>query len=177
MVAGDDSALAAVYDRYAGLVFGLARRVTGDEEAAREVTQDVFTMLWQQPDKVDLSRGTLKSYLGVVGHRRAVDVVRRVSRRARVEGGLAAPSPVVGADAPVIEEDTRAWQSHQLSSLIRCLPEEERSALVLAYYEGHTYREVADMLGIPEGTAKSRLRRALSRLRDVLKSDELAWTT
>ena len=74
MVAGDDSALGRVYDRYGGFVYALARRVTGDEGAAGDITQDVFTFLWQHPDRVDFSRGSLRSYLGVVTHRRAVNV-------------------------------------------------------------------------------------------------------
>ena len=177
MVAGDDRALAAAYDTYSGLVFGLARRVTGDEETAREVTQDVFTHLWEHPDRVDLQRGSLKSYVGVLAHRRSVDAVRRAARRSRAE--VRSPDRVAaeaGADATVVDEAARIWQADRLGSLVGCLPQEERAALTLAYFEGHSYREVADLLGIPEGTAKSRLRRALTHLRAVLQAERPAWT-
>ncbi len=175
MVAGDDGALARVYDRYAGLVFGLARRVTADDEAAREVTQDVFTHLWSHPDRVDLGRGTLKAYLGVMAHRRAVDAVRAARRRPQADGSE--PAGVTqGPDAIVVEQQMHVWQSDRLTALVGCLPEEERAAVTLAYYDGHTYREVAELLGIPEGTAKSRLRRALGHLRTVLQGEEAAWT-
>ena len=85
MVAGDSSALSIAYEAYGGLVFGLARRVIGDEECASEVTQEVFVHLWQHPDRVDLARGTLKAYLGVIAHRRAVDAVRRTVTRERLQ--------------------------------------------------------------------------------------------
>jgi RNA polymerase sigma-70 factor (ECF subfamily) len=88
--AGDDRALAAVYDAHADLVFGLARRVTRDEQLARDVTQEVFAHLWQAPSRVDLTRGSLRSYLAVLAHRRAVDEVRRSERRTRLEAAVPA---------------------------------------------------------------------------------------
>src|SRR5207249_2789415 len=81
--AGDDDALGAIYDVHADLVYGVARRVTRDEQLARDITQEVFTYLWELPGRVDLLRGSLRSYLAVVAHRRAVDEVRRCERRTR----------------------------------------------------------------------------------------------
>src|SRR3954462_14952474 len=98
--AGDDLALAAIYDRHAGLVYGLARRVTRDEQLARDITQDVFSYLWELPDRVDLSRGSVRAYLAVVTHRRAVDEVRRNERRARIE---AAAPYVELTDGPEVD--------------------------------------------------------------------------
>jgi DNA-directed RNA polymerase specialized sigma24 family protein len=92
--AGDDVALGAVYDQHSGLVFGLARRVTRDEQLARDITQDVFAYLWELPGRVDLARGSLRSYLAVVTHRRAVDEVRRNERRKRTEAAV----PVVATE-------------------------------------------------------------------------------
>jgi RNA polymerase sigma-70 factor (ECF subfamily) len=176
MVAGDDGALAIAYDLHAEVVFGLARRVTRDEEAAREITQEVFTLLWQHPERVDPARGSLKSYLGVIAHRRSVDFVRSAVRRARAESGLAGRAEGSDdAEAGVDEAMARAWRSERLRALIDRLPREEGEALVLAYYDGHTYKEVARLLAIPEGTAKSRLRRALERLRTGIHDDTAAW--
>jgi RNA polymerase sigma-70 factor (ECF subfamily) len=179
LVDGDDSALADVYDDYSALVYGLARSVSHDEQIARDVTQDVFTHLWEFPDRVDLTRGSLKSYLAVIAHRRAVDAVRRSERRTRTEErvrsqrAMAAPA----SDAQAVNESARIWQSERLGALVGDLPREQADALRLAYFEGRTYREVAVQLGIPEGTAKSRLRLALARLREQLDHDDRwAWT-
>lgn len=179
LTAGDDSALADVYDEYSALVYGLARSVSNDEQIASDVTQDVFTHLWEFPDRVDLARGSLKSYLGVIAHRRAVDAVRRSERylrtqeRMRRQTASAAPS----CDVEVLTESARIWQNERLAGLVDDLPNVQRDALRLAYFEGLTYREVAVQLGIPEGTAKSRLRLALTRLREQLDHDDRwAWT-
>jgi RNA polymerase sigma-70 factor (ECF subfamily) len=170
--AGDETALAAVYDQHAGLVYGLARRVTRDEHLAQDVTQDVFAYLWEMPDRVDLARGSLRSYLAVVAHRRAVDEVRRSERRARTENAAAGPESVEGPEPDAVEAAAERYYRTRLADVLQQLPEDQRVAVGLAYYDGKTYVEVARTLGIPEGTAKSRLRLALARLRTML-GDEL----
>jgi RNA polymerase sigma-70 factor (ECF subfamily) len=170
--AGDQRALGVVYDRHAGLVYGLARRVTRDDHLAQDVTQEVFTYLWELPDRVDLSRGSLRSYLAVVAHRRAVDEVRRSERRSRSESAQAVPDLQDGPENGVVDAVAQEWGRQRLAAVLTQLPEDQRAAVGLAYYEGQTYVEVARTLGIPEGTAKSRLRLALARLR-VLLGDEL----
>jgi RNA polymerase sigma factor (sigma-70 family) len=179
LLAGDDTALADVYDDYGALVYGLARSVSHDEQIARDVTQDVFVHLWEFPDRVDLARGSLKSYLAVIAHRRAVDAVRRSERRTRTEERMRSQraSAAAASDTQVLTESARIWQSERLAALVDDLPREQGEALRLAYFEGRTYREVAVQLGIPEGTAKSRLRLALTRLREQLDHDDRwAWT-
>jgi RNA polymerase sigma-70 factor (ECF subfamily) len=165
--AGDDTALGHVYDQHAELVFGIARRVTADEHLAKEVVQDVFVHLWEAPQRVDLARGSIRSYLGVVAHRRAVDAVRRAVRRGRAEAaGFDAPDDRHGlVDDEVADADARTWCRTRLATAIEELPAEQRAALVLAYVEGRTFKEVARLLGIPEGTAKSRVRLAIARVR------------
>jgi RNA polymerase sigma-70 factor, ECF subfamily len=170
--AGDDQALAVVYDQHAGLVYGLARRVARDEQLARDVTQEVFTYLWEMPDRVDLSRGSLRTYLALLAHRRAVDEVRRHEARSRAEAAAAPPEPQEGPETRVVDAATRTWRKKHLTALLDMLPAEQRIAVQLAYYDGLTYVQVAKTLGIPEGTAKSRLRSALARLRTLL-SDEV----
>jgi RNA polymerase sigma-70 factor (ECF subfamily) len=170
--AGDDRALGAVYDQHAPLVFGLARRVTRDLHLAQDITQEVFTYLWELPDRVDLTRGSLRSYLAVVAHRRAVDEVRRSERRGRLETANAPTEAAEGPEPDVVEAAAQTWTKGRLAAVLAQLPEEQRAAISLAYYEGQTYTQVARTLGIPEGTAKSRLRLALARLRTLL-GDEL----
>jgi RNA polymerase sigma-70 factor, ECF subfamily len=169
--AGDDQALAAVYDRHAALVYGLARRVARDEQLARDVTQEVFTYLWEMPQRVDLSRGSLRTYLALLAHRRAVDEVRRHEARFRAETAAAVPEPEDGPEVQVVGEAVQTWRAKHLAALLGMLPAEQREALQLAYYDGLTYVQVAKALGIPEGTAKSRLRSALARMRMLLTEE------
>jgi RNA polymerase sigma-70 factor (ECF subfamily) len=170
--AGDDRALAAVYDQHADLVFGLARRVTRDEQLARDVTQEVFAHLWELPTRVDLERGSLRSYLAVLAHRRAVDEVRRSERRARLEASVASLSEEDGPEQGVVETLTGSWRTQRLAAALAELPADQRAAVELAYYDGLSYTQVARVLGIPEGTAKSRLRLAMTRLR-IRLGDEM----
>ncbi len=178
LAAGDGAALRAVYDEYVGLVFGLARRVLCDDTMAEDVTQEVFVYVWQQPERYDPTRGTLRSWLGLLAHRRAVDRVRAEVRRARGETRLDT-EPVAGADDEVDEELSRAWLAGRIQAALAQLPVEQREAVVLAYYGGRTYRQVAAELAIPEGTAKSRLRLALAKLDELLQpligQDAPAW--
>jgi RNA polymerase sigma-70 factor (ECF subfamily) len=176
VLAGDETALAVAYDRYAGLVYGLARRVTRDAYLAQDITQDVFAYLWELPDRVDLSKGTLRSYLAVVAHRRAVDEVRRSERRNRVETTTFTVEVTDGPEGEVVDAAACEWRRRHITEVLAQLPEEQRRAVSLAYYEGQTYVQVARTLGIPEGTAKSRLRLALGRLRTLL-GDELGAVT
>jgi len=177
VASGDTAALAEVYRRYSSLVFGLARRVTGDDALAEDVTQEVFVYLWRQPERFDASRGTLRSWLGVLAHRRSVDAVRRETRRARVEARC--EPGAFGPDAD--EAVTAGWIGGRVREAIDKLPAEQREAVVLAYFGGRTYRQVATELDIPEGTAKSRLRLALGKLDELLRptlggQDAPAWT-
>jgi RNA polymerase sigma factor (sigma-70 family) len=151
--AGDDQALAAVYDQHVGVVYGLARRVARDEQLACDITQEVFTYLWEMPHRVDLSRGSLRTYLTLLAHRRAVDEVRR--RRV----GL--PAETASALREPEDEPDR-------TTLLGMLPAEQRAAVRLAYFDGLTYVQVAKALGIPEETAKRQLRSALASLRTLL---------
>lgn len=168
LLAGDDLALGAAYDRYGQLVFGIARRVIKDEQLARDVTQEVFTHLWELPHRVDLARGSLRAYLATVAHRRAVDEVRRSERQIRSETWFATPVVEEGPEDAVVEHAARQWWSRRLATALAELPDEQRSALQLAYYGGCSYRQVAVALQISEGTAKSRMRLALARLRTAL---------
>jgi RNA polymerase sigma-70 factor (ECF subfamily) len=170
--AGDQRALERIYDELGGMVHGLARRVTGDEQVAREVTQDVFVHLWQKPDAVDLNRGSLRAYVGVVAHRRAVDAVRRATSRRRAETAVGDQPMVTDSfEDAVAEVDARAWSSEQLAAALEQLPTEQRDAVVLAYFGGLRYTEVAVRLDIPEGTAKSRIRLGLARVRTLVGDD------
>ncbi|MGH9027470.1 MAG: sigma-70 family RNA polymerase sigma factor [Acidimicrobiia bacterium] len=169
LVTGDQNALGDAYDQYSSFVFGLARRVTADPRAAEDVTQEVFVALWERPQAYDPTRGSLRTWLATLAHRRAVDVVRREeARRRRTEREAARPTSV-----PNVEESALALvAAEHVRAAVEALPPDQRRAIELAYFGGKTYREVAEVLGIPEGTAKSRLRLGLRRIADTLEGME-----
>jgi RNA polymerase sigma-70 factor, ECF subfamily len=162
MAAGDEEAIAEVFDRYAPFLYGLARRVTGERGSAEDVVQEVVTTLWTHPERYDPARGTLRAFLGVQAHRRAVDAVRRDVRRNARENRLQALTPP-GRDAAPDESDSLGLVDAVRQAIGR-LPAAQRRAVELAYFEGFSQRELASALGIPEGTAKSRLRLAQTKL-------------
>jgi len=159
-------ALAEAFRRHSGAVHGLARRVLGDDAAAEEVVQEIFLRLWNAPDRFDPARGTLRSFLLAQSHGRAVDLLRSdVSRRRREEKEARATAEA-GYD---IEHEV--WDlavADHVKEAVTGLPVEERKAIELAYFGGHSYREVAQLLGVPEGTIKSRIRSGLRRMRGDL---------
>jgi RNA polymerase sigma-70 factor (ECF subfamily) len=167
LAAGDDHALAEIFDRLGPAVYGGALRVLGDGAAAQDVVQDVFVELWSRPGRYDPSAGSLRTYLIVLAKRRAVDLVRselrRLARQQR-HGRLATRQP---APSPC-EEVVAAEAAGVVRAAIRLLPDSQRRVVELAYFGGLTCREVAHAAGIPEGTAKSRLRLALAKLETVL---------
>jgi RNA polymerase sigma-70 factor (ECF subfamily) len=166
LAAGDEEALAEVWQRHGPLVFGLARRLTGDSSTAEDVTQEVFVTLWQQPERFDAQRGSLRAYLGVHAQRRAIDAMRRDGRRTEREHRHHRLHPTAVATPGDSAECSEL--SGVVRSAIKKLPVEQREAVELAYFRGLTHREVATTLGIPEGTAKSRLRLAQTKLQTWL---------
>lgn len=161
-----ESALAELYRRHAGAVFALARRVLADQVLAEEIVQEIFLRLWNEPERFDHERGSLRSFLLSQTHGRAVDLLRsEVSRRGREERDALATAES-GYDLE--REVGDLIVAEHVRDAVATLPEEERSAISLAYFGGHTYREVAELLNQPEGTVKGRIRNGLHRLHAAL---------
>jgi RNA polymerase sigma-70 factor (ECF subfamily) len=163
----DQDALAEVYRRHAGAVFALARRVIVDAGTAEEVLQEVLLKLWAQPDRFDPARGSLRSFLLTQAHSRAVDIARSSGARRRREDTDALRTAEAGYDL-----EHEVWdlaRAEHVRDAMATLSDGERAAIELAYFGGYTYREVAEVLGEPEGTVKSRIRVGLQRLRAALR--------
>jgi RNA polymerase sigma-70 factor (ECF subfamily) len=162
----NEVALAEVYRRHGGAVYGLARRVLDNAVEAEDVTQEVFLRLWNAPDRFDPLRGSLRSFLLAQSHARAVDVIRSQNARRSREANDAMKTVRAGYDM-----QHEAWDlsvAHHVSEALASLPNDERRAIELAYFEGRTYVQVAEILDQPEGTVKSRIRNGMRRMRRVL---------
>ena len=166
LAAGDEEALADAWDRYGPVVYGHARRLTRDASSAEDVTQEVFVTLWQHPERFDPQRGTLRAYLGIHAHRRAIDALRRDVRRTAREQRHHRLHPDNGCGPSDLSD--AASLADTVRDAIDRLPAEQRQAVELAYFGHMTHREVAAALGVPEGTVKSRLRLAQAKLQSWL---------
>ncbi|MDI6105474.1 sigma-70 family RNA polymerase sigma factor [Actinoplanes sp. NEAU-A12] len=164
LVHGDETAFAELYEQFESLVFTIAARVTHDGQAAEDVTQEVFLAMWQRPLAFEPAKGSLRGWLAMMAHRRAVDLVRREEAHRRTSQDERLHAGAVSGGDPVGDQVTDADTAQRLSTALKALPRHLGRAIALAYLEGHTYREVATELGLPEGTAKSQLREGLRRL-------------
>jgi RNA polymerase sigma-70 factor, ECF subfamily len=158
LAAGDHAALGEVYDRYAGLVNGLALRILRNTAEAEEVIQEVFVQIWRQAVRFDPARGSAEAWICTIARTRALDRLRRrTSRREEPD------DEIPGASAT-----PRTVEALAVRKALESLSADQRTALELAYWEGLTQSEIAERLGEPLGTVKTRIRTAMIRLRDVL---------
>jgi RNA polymerase sigma-70 factor, ECF subfamily len=165
LLARDEAALAVVIDRFGSLVYGMACRVIAEPHLAEEVAQDTFLALWRRPGAFDPQRGSLQSFLMGVARNKAIDRVRKEESLKRTAQSL----QVEAERAPRMDEpEVGIEERHEIRDALAALSPVQREALVLAYFGGRTYREVAEELDIPEGTAKTRLRDGLTRLRELM---------
>jgi RNA polymerase sigma factor (sigma-70 family) len=164
MARSDGTALAELYDRYGRVAWGLARRVLRDDALAEDAVQDAFLAAWRTAPRFVPERASARTWLLTLVHRRAIDLVRRQERR-RAEPLEAAPAP--GGERADDEAFLRLERERVQQALAR-LPDREREALELAYYGGFTQSELAERLGQPLGTIKSRMFTGLARLRELL---------
>jgi RNA polymerase sigma-70 factor, ECF subfamily len=170
LVAGDEAALREAYRVHAPAVLGLALRVLSNTALAEDVVQDVFVRLWERPERFDADRGPLRAFLLSMAHSRAVERVRSEeslrNRHAKLER-----QPLRVADDPARVVETREADD-AVRAALAALPEIQRRPIEMAYYEGLSYREVAQSLGEPEGTVKYRIRMGMQQLRAALRARE-----
>ena len=157
--AGNQQAMADLYDRYSAIVYSVALRVLGDTGAAEDVLQDVFMQLWRNPSAFDASRGSLGAWLAVIARNRAIDALRKRRPSDDIEDVVVSVVPDLAAEAD------RARAGEKVRAALGAMPETQRKALELAYYEGLTHSEIAEKTGEPLGTIKTRIRAGLIALR------------
>jgi RNA polymerase sigma-70 factor (ECF subfamily) len=172
----EQSALAELYDRFGRPAYGLALRILRDESLAEDAVQEAFLTLWRTSARFVPERGKASTWILTLVHRRAVDLVRREERR-RADALEQAPEQV-SRDA-VDEEAWLRLQRERVQDALRKLPDQQREAIELAYYGGFTQSELAERLGQPLGTIKSRMFMGLARLRELLGEPglEMSWTS
>jgi RNA polymerase sigma factor (sigma-70 family) len=170
----EQSALAELYDRYGRVAFGLARRVVRDDALAEDVVQEAFLTLWRTAARFVPEKGKASTWILTLVHRRAVDVVRREQRRRTEQLADEAEAGSAGAD----EDAWRRFERERVQEALAKLPDQQREALELAYYGGFTQSELAERLGQPIGTIKSRMFAGLARMRELLAEPgmEMSWS-
>lgn len=163
---GDQQAFARLYDQLAPMVYGVVLKVLRDPAQSEEVAQEVFVELWRTATRFDGTRSSVRTWAAVVAHRRAIDRVRseQASRRRDDLDALKAPAP----HDTVVAEVESSIDQYRVRKALNALTPTQREAVELAYFGGHTYREVAVLLGVPEGTVKTRIRDGMIKLRDEL---------
>ena len=174
---GDEAALGELYDRVGRIAYGIAFRVVRDDRLAEDAVQEGFLAVWRSAATFRADRAKASTWIVTLVHRRAVDLVRREERR-RVE-----PLDLEQRDAPdpAGSAEDEAWlgfERERVQRLLRALPDAQREALELAYYGGYSQAELAERLGVPLGTIKSRMFAGLARLRELLDDTESegSWT-
>ena len=173
LVAGsDDAALAELYDRFGGVAYGLARRILRDDALAEDAVQEAFLAIWRGAARFLPERGKASTWILTLVHRRSVDLVRREQRR------QAEALPESAADVTTATAEDELWlrlERERVQAALAKLPDQQREAIELAYYGGFTQSELAERLGEPLGTIKSRMFTGLARLRELLEGE--AWAT
>jgi RNA polymerase sigma-70 factor, ECF subfamily len=170
---GDQGAFAELYDATSRSVFGIVLRVLRDRAQAEEVTQEVYVDAWRQATRFDATKGSAASWLNTIAHRKAVDRVRSVERalaRDQKHVALEATSPEPDVSDLVVARDA----GRRVRAALERLPEAQRTAVELAYFDGRSQREVAEFLEVPLGTVKTRIRDAMKRLRIYLGEEPSA---
>ncbi|MFS8084136.1 MAG: sigma-70 family RNA polymerase sigma factor [Acidobacteriota bacterium] len=165
---GDETALAAIYDRYRLILFGLILRILHDRQEAEDILQEAFLQVWRRAADFDEARGRAFTWLVTIARSRALDRLRALGSRAKIADEVAqSPRDDIGDAA---EDALKSEQGTIVRQALAELPEEQRRTLVLAYFEGLTQTEIAARLGDPLGTVKTRMRSGMNRLRELLRN-------
>lgn len=168
LTAGDENALSAIYDRYSAMLFGMLMRILNNKQTAEEVLQDIFLQLWRNAAKFDSSRGSLPAWLLVIGRNRAISRLRGRPSLEILEETEGLYANTLASSQNIEDEASRTQVMEKLKTALGELPEEQRQAVELAYFQGMTQTEIATRTGSPLGTVKTRIRTAMHSLKKIL---------
>jgi RNA polymerase sigma-70 factor (ECF subfamily) len=167
----DEQAIAALYDRYSRIAFGMAYRVLGERGAAEDVVQEAFLSLWRRAESFETTRGSVRTWLLSIVHHRAIDRLRGTSGRTRQDAAIDDFERVLAVEDPW-REVSQVIQRETLQRVIAVLPQAQRQTVEMAYFDGYTQQEIATAMEVPVGTVKGRLRLAMQRMRSLLAGTE-----
>ncbi len=164
---GDAQAFALLYDRHSRAAYSLAYRMMGERQAAEDLVQDAFLKLWRAAGSYRAERGSVRSWLLAIVHNRAIDQIRSSASRRRMQEKVEASAPKV-QPSEAFKESWRNAQREQIREALKGLPAEQLKVLELAYFSGYKQVEIAELLGLPLGTVKGRMRLGLKKMRGLL---------
>lgn len=170
---GDEESLAALYDRYRTILFGLLFRILGNRAEAEDVLQEVFVQVWQKARDFDENRGKAFTWLVTLARSRGIDRLRSLGSRARVAEEAAKEAEDAIADA--VEDAINSERGEVVRAALKELPETERAALLMAYFDGFSQSEIAERTNTPLGTIKTRMRTGMAKLRERLAPRVRDW--
>ena len=168
----DAEAFATLYDRHARAAYSLAYRMMGERQAAEDLVQDAFLKLWRAAGRYRVERGSVRSWLLAIVHNRGIDQLRSLSSRRRVQEKVEASAPRV-QPSEAFAESWRNAQREQVREALKNLPAEQLKVLELAYFGGYKHVEIAELLDLPLGTVKGRMRLGLKKIKDYFASQDL----
>jgi RNA polymerase sigma-70 factor (ECF subfamily) len=166
---GREEALAQLYDRYGGLVYSVALRILGDPARAEDAVQESFFNVWNNAGRFDANRGSLRAWLVTTARNRSIDYMRGRAGRERREQGLDVESAGAETASDPWREMSRSMERTAVREAVASLPPEQRKAIELAYFDGYTCREIAELTQAPLGTVKGRLRLGLEKMASYLQ--------
>ncbi|MGN6031400.1 MAG: RNA polymerase sigma factor [Thermomicrobiales bacterium] len=179
MATQDSRALETLYERHARIVFSFALRIVGDPASAEEIVQEAFFRSWQQATRFTEGRGTYVTWLLSITHNLAIDEIRKRQRRPQRADSADPVLLLTNLNDPGLSVEDRAMQGSwrdEIEAALKAIPESQREPIELAYYSGLTQREIADHLGEPLGTIKTRMRLGMRKLRETLEQREVGLT-
>ena len=171
--AGDADAFATLYDRHSRSAFSLAYRMMGERQAAEDLAQDAFIKVWRNARSYRAERGSVRTWLLSIVHNRGIDQLRSTASRRRTQEKIEASAPR-SQPSEAFAETWRNSQRDQVREALRSLPPEQLKILELAYFSGYTHVEIAELLSLPLGTVKGRMRLGLKKIRDYFDSRDVA---
>ena len=170
---GDAEAFAALYDRHSRPAYSLAYRMMGERQAAEDVVQDAFLKIWRAAGSYRAERASVRTWLLSVVHNRAIDQLRSTASRRRTQEKVEASAPI-SQPSEAFAHSWRNTQRDQVREALKSLSEEQLKVLELAYFSGYTHVEIAELLGLPRGTVKDRMRLGLKKIKDHFGSQGMA---